>query len=94
MKTLEIRGKTPRLVQKTGLSPPVKYFTDHSKAYFCGSFMGFFLSFVCYTFVRVCYLCLVVTCWERADLLALVCGVFPRLSLIFSVFINIHEYYN
>ena len=23
------------------------------------------------------YLCLVVTCWERADLLALVCGVEP-----------------
>ena len=23
------------------------------------------------------YMCFVVTCWERADLLALVCGVFP-----------------
>ena len=23
------------------------------------------------------YMCLVVTCWERADLLALVCGVLP-----------------
>ena len=41
----------------------------------------FFLSCVCYAFVRVylyvrsVYMCLVVTCWERADLLALVCGV-------------------
>ena len=36
----------------------------------------FFLSCVCYAFARVClYMCLVVTCWERADLLALVCGV-------------------
>ena len=23
------------------------------------------------------YMCFVVTCWERADLLALVCGVYP-----------------
>ena len=35
----------------------------------CGSFM--FFSVLC---VSV-YKCLVVTCWERADLLALVCGV-------------------
>ena len=35
-----------------------------------------FLSCVCHAFVRVCLLvCLVVTCWETADLLALVCGV-------------------
>ena len=27
-------------------------------------------------FVRVCLYVLLVTCWERADLLALVCGVF------------------
>ena len=27
-------------------------------------------------FVRAVYVCFVVTCWERADLLALVCGVF------------------
>ena len=37
------------------------------------------LSFFCLGFVMpLCasvYLCLVVTCWERADLLALVCGV-------------------
>ena len=28
-----------------------------------------FLSCVCYAFVRVCFMCLVVTCWERTDLL-------------------------
>ena len=27
------------------------------------------------------YMCLVVTCWERTDLLALVCGVYLSLSL-------------
>ena len=27
------------------------------------------------------YMCFVVTCWERADLLALVCGVYCELSL-------------
>ena len=37
--------------------------------------MGF-LSSVCYAFVYASvYLCLVVTCCKRADLLALVCGV-------------------
>ena len=38
--------------------------------FFCGSFM-FFSVFLCASV----YLCLVVTCWERADILALVCGV-------------------
>ena len=41
--------------------------------------VDFFMFFFCLVFVllscaSVC-LCLVVTCWERADLLALVCGV-------------------
>ena len=38
------------------------------------------MSFVCLMFVMsLCasvYMCFVVTCWERADLLALVCGVY------------------
>ena len=38
--------------------------------------MFFCLVFVMPTCVSV-YLCLVVTCWEWADLLALVCGVLP-----------------
>ena len=45
---------------------------EMNRYFFCGSFM-FFLSCVCYAFVCVC--ALVVTCWERADLLALVCCV-------------------
>ena len=39
-------------------------------------FYVFVLSCVCYVFVRVCLYVLVVTCWERADLLALACGVY------------------
>ena len=42
------------------------------------------LCFFCVLFVMpLCvsdYLCLVVTCWERADLLALVCGVKVRVG--------------
>ena len=34
------------------------------------------LTIIEYTCDFVCYMCFVVTCWERADLLALVCGVF------------------
>ena len=33
-----------------------------------------FLYYVCHDFASA-HCCLVVTCWERADLLALVCGV-------------------
>ena len=35
----------------------------------------FFLSCFAMPFYASVYLCLVITCWERADLLALVCGV-------------------
>ena len=63
------------LRRETGLSPPVKYFTDSSKAVL--------LLWIFYVFSVLCllcncasvYMCLVVTCWEMADLLALVCGV-------------------
>ena len=41
--------------------------------FFCRSFMFFCLVFVMPLCASV-YLCLVVTCWKRADLLALVCG--------------------
>ena len=38
------------------------------------------LCFFCFVFAMpLCafvYMCLVVTCWDRADLLALVCGVY------------------
>ena len=81
---------TIQLITLTGLSPPVKYFTDRSKAVLLlWIFSVFVLSYVCYVFVRVyIYMCFVVTCWERADLLALVCGVccefvtFPLVSWV------------
>ena len=38
----------------------------------------FYLSCVCYVFVRVCLYVLCGPCWERADLLALICGVYLR----------------
>ena len=40
---------------------------------FCGSFMFFLFVLVMPLCVSV-YLCLVVTCWERADLLARICS--------------------
>ena len=41
--------------RETGLSPPVKYFTDRSKAILLlWIFYVFVLSCVCYVFVRVC----------------------------------------
>ena len=42
--------------------------------YFCGSFV-LFMSCVCHAFASV-HCCLLVTCWERADLLALVYDVY------------------
>ena len=44
------------------------------RCFFCGSFMLFLSYFVMLSCTSVCW-CLVVTCWERADLLALVCDV-------------------
>ena len=50
--------------------------------------MVFVLSCVCYVLCASVYMCFVVTCCERADLLALVCGVFcefvtfPLVSLV------------
>ena len=61
---------------ETGLSPPVKYFTDRSKAV---RLLWIFYVFFCLVFAMpLCasvYMCFAVTCWERAVLLALVCGV-------------------
>ena len=39
-------------------------------------FFVFVLSCVCCVLCASVYMCFVVTCWERADLLALVCAVF------------------
>ena len=72
-----------------GLSPPVKYFTVRSKAhFFCGSFMFLFCLVFAMSLCASVYMCFAVTCWERADLLALVCGVccefvtFPLVSWV------------
>ena len=65
--------------------PPVKYFTDRSKAVLLICF--FCLSFAMPLCTSV-YVCLVVTCWEKADLLALICGsgcefvTFPLVSWV------------
>ena len=62
--------------RETGLSPAVKYFTNRSQAVLLlWIFYVFALSCVCYVLCTSVYMCFVVTCWERADLLALVCGV-------------------
>ena len=37
--------------------------------------MGFFRLVFAMSLCASVYMCFVVTCWERADLLALVCGV-------------------
>ena len=59
------------------ISPSVKYFTDRSKAVLLLLiFYVFVLSCVCYVLCASVNMCFVVTCWERADLLALVYGVY------------------
>ena len=57
---------------ETGLSAPVKYFTDRSKAVLL---LWIFCLVVAMPLCTSVYMCLVVICWERADLLALNCGV-------------------
>ena len=48
--------------------------TVPERCFFCGSFM-LVLSCFCYASCVYINKCLVVTCWERADLLALICDV-------------------
>ena len=56
--------------------PGLKYFTDRSKAVLLLWILYAFFCLVLATpLCASVYLCLVVTCWERVDLLALVCGV-------------------
>ena len=50
------------------LTVPRRYF-------FCGSFIVFFCLVFAMPLGASVYMCFVVTCWERDDLLALVCGV-------------------
>ena len=63
---------------------PLNRFKPSSKIFYWPfqggtSFVGSLMFFFCLVFsMSLCafiYMCFVVTCWERADLLALVCGV-------------------
>ena len=53
--------------------------TENSDVHLGEGFLWIFMSFFCLVFAMpLCasvYMCLVVTCWERAILLALICGV-------------------
>ena len=55
---------------ETSLSSPIKIFllTVPRRCFFCGSFLLFMIC-VCHAFLSF-HFSLVVTCWERADLLA------------------------
>ena len=55
-------------IVKILLTVPVWYF-------FCGSFLFLFCLVFAMSLCTSVYMCFVVTNWERADLLALVCGV-------------------
>ena len=72
--TSELRARLRGWRCKTGLSPPVRYFTARSKAILLLWIFFFCLAFAMPLCVSV-YMCLVVTCWERADFLAIICGV-------------------
>ena len=85
--TSELRVRLDRF------KPSSEYFTDRSKAVlllWCGSFLVVMLHVgVCCTVVSVpCSL--VVTCWERADLLAVVCVVFSCVLSLSQMFLLVH----
>ena len=62
-------------VGETGLSPPIQYLTDRSKVVLLLWIFMFFCLVFAVPLLASVYMYLVVTCWERADLLALVCDV-------------------
>ena len=68
-------NKTSMCLDSHLFKPSSKIFllTVPRRYFFCGSFV-LFMSCVCHAFTSV-HCCLVITCWERADLLALVCDV-------------------
>ena len=72
-----------RLVLSLSLSLSVFLLTIPRQCFFCGSFFCYLcIVFVCHTVLSVpCSL--VVSCWERADLLALLCVMF---SCVFVTF--------
>ena len=56
-------------------SSNIFFLTVPRRYFFCGIFMIFFCLVFAMSMCASGYMCFVVTCWERADLLALVCGV-------------------
>ena len=65
-----------RLAPRNWFKPSSKIFllTVPRRYFFCGLFL-LCMSCVCHAFASV-YCCHVMTCWEKADLLALVCDVY------------------
>ena len=53
----------------------VMYSQVPRRYFFCGSFMFLFSLVFAMSLCASVYMCFVVTCWERADLSALVCSV-------------------
>ena len=64
---------------KEEVGAPLNEFKPSSKIFYAVLLLWIFCGFFCLVFAMTLYasvyLCLVVTCWERADLLPLVCGV-------------------
>ena len=53
------------------------------RGFFCGSFILFMFHVCLYYTVESVPCSLVITCWERADLLALLCVMFPCVFVTF-----------
>ena len=68
--------------------PSSKIFYRPFQDFFCGSFMFLFCLMFAMSLCTSVYMCFVVTCWERADLLDLICGdycefvTFPLVSWV------------
>ena len=63
-------------MEYTAYSVIIKFQNDFTAYFYYFKAYVFVLSCVCYVLCTSVCMCFVVTCWERADLLALVCGVF------------------
>ena len=76
------KGEVGALLNWFKPSSKIFLLTVPRQCFFCGSFVLFLSCFVILSCTSVCW-CLVITCWERADLLALVCDhcLFVTMSL-------------
>ena len=80
--------KFSKIVIFTNKYKKLKIRKCYSVALMCGSFMFLFCLMFAMSLCASVYICFVVTCLERADLLALVCGVccefvtFPLVSWV------------